>query len=103
MSNAVNQLLDVDRQARLILDEAQHYHDETMKEIEQEKSRMQRDFQTRAKSHLDQVEQTESAAAREAAGNVQVKYTRLGVQLEAHFTAHHREWEDELFKICLGR
>ena len=59
MNTVVNKLLDVDRDARRIVDEAQQYYDNTMEEIETEKKKMLAVFKDREKRRVEELERLE--------------------------------------------
>lgn len=103
MESVVGKLLDVDREARMILDEAQQYYDATIEEIAAEKKRMTADYEARATKHLEDVKRAESGGMEQAADEIHERYARLTAAIDGTYAQNHAEWEDELYKRCMGR
>lgn len=103
MDSVVNKLLDVDRQARQILDEAQQYYDKTIKDLAAEKQKMTADYESREKQYLDKVRVSESVSVTEASAEIESRYESLTAELDNTFESLHPAWEDELFQKCVGR
>lgn len=99
----VNKLLDVDKQARQILDEARQYYDRTISDIEAEKKKMAEEYEKRAKHHLEDIEYSEGAAVKEAADKNEKLYSRLTAEMDETFEKNRAAWVDELFNKCVGR
>jgi len=103
LNTVVNKLLDVDKDARRIVDEAQQYYDQTMEEIETEKKKMHADFEKREKQRLEEMGRSEDAKVREDTGKIKQRYAALTEELNKTFEASHTKWEDELYEKCVGR
>ena len=103
MNTVVNKLLDVDRDARRLVDDAQQYYDKTMEEIETEKEKMLADYQEQEKQRLEQAGQAEEKKVRDDTGGIKQRYAALTEELNKTFEASRAKWEDELFEKCTGR
>lgn len=103
LNTVVNKLLDVDKQARLILDEAQQYYDRTLVDIEAEKQKITTDYENKAKAHYDKIEAAEHAAIVDAEKETGEKYARLTAEMDEIFEKGHVGWENELFARCVGQ
>lgn len=101
MESVVGKLLDVDKEARMILDDAQQYYDKTVEEIAEEKKRMKVDYEQRAKKHLDNILIAETAAAEDAAAKIREQYGQLTADIDGVYEQNHSKWEDELYKRCI--
>lgn len=102
MNTVVNQLLDVDKQARQILDEAQQYYDRTLADIETEKQRITAKYENKAKAHCEQAEAAEQGAIADSAKETAETYARLTAELDERFANTHVNLENELFARCIG-
>jgi len=96
-------LLDVDKDARRIVDDAQQYYDKTMEEIETEKKKMLADYQQREKRRLEELKRSEEAKVRADTEKIKQRYAALTDELNKTFEASRVKWEDELFEKCMGR
>lgn len=103
MNTVVSQLLDIDKEARMILDEAQQYYNKTIEELALEKKELVDKYNQKARAHLESVQKTAQAAASEASAENDKLYARLKQELEERFSENRAAWEDELVKRCLGR
>lgn len=99
----VNKLLDVDKQARQILDDARQYYDRTISDIETEKQKMLEEYERKAKQHLDNIRNSESDSVTAAAAEVKELYSRLTAEMDETFEKNRAAWVDELFTKCVGR
>lgn len=102
MNTVVNKLLDVDKQARLMLDEAQQYYDRTLADIEAEKQKIAAVYENKAKAHYNEIEAAEHAAIDDAEKENGEKYARLTAEMDEIFEKEHINWENELFARCVG-
>lgn len=102
MDTIVNKLLDVDRQARQMLDEAQQYYERTMREIEQEKQRMLDEFNQKAERHIRELEEEQAGEVAEAVAGIRTRTERLRGAMEAHYDREHAGWEDAVFRAVAG-
>lgn len=102
LNTVVNKLLDVDKQARLILDEAQQYYDRVLTDIEAEKQRLTTEYENKAKMHYEKIEETERSAIIDSAKEIEEKYARLTAEMNEIFEKEHVNLENELFARCVG-
>lgn len=102
METVVDKLLEVDRKARRMIDDAQQYYEGTLKEIEVEKKRILQSYTDRAKAHLDDVKANEEAAKAEQLAEIQNQFGALSQKLTDRYNDKHEWWEDELVKRVLA-
>ncbi|MCL2035584.1 MAG: hypothetical protein FWG94_12775 [Oscillospiraceae bacterium] len=103
MNTVVNKLLDVDRDARRIVDEAQQYYDNTMEEIETEKKKMLAVFKDREKRRVEELERLEDEKVLKDTGKIKQRYAALTEELLRAFEDSHAKWEYELYEKCIRR
>lgn len=101
MNTVVNKLLDVDREARQMLDEAQQYYDRTIQEIEREKQRMLNEFNHKAETHIQELSEEQSAELSEAVSAVNARTQAVRDAMQAHYNQHHIGWEDEIYRMVV--
>lgn len=103
MNTVVNRLLDVDKHARSILDEAQQYYERTLSDIEAEKKKLTEEYENKAKAHLEEITGTEAASVKVAVAKIDSYYAKMTAELDKAFEGKHTEWENTLFDRCVGR
>ncbi len=103
MNTVVNQLIDVDKQARSILDDAQQYYDRTIADIETEKQRIATEYEDKAIARLNEIFITEETAVTEATKQLKQKYSKLTSDMDSTFENEHVNWEKDIFDKCVRR
>lgn len=103
MNTVVDKLLEVDKEARRMLDEAQQYYDNTLAELEDEKRRMWESYAAKAKLHLETLEAEQQQEVAEVVAEVRERTARLIRTMEDHYERNHRQWEDGLVAGVIGR
>jgi len=93
--------MEVDHNARQLLDDAKQYYDKTIEEIDQEKKRLLDEFRQKADRHVAGVRAAEAARVDEvsAALKAELDETRAGV--EEKYRRNALRWGDELFARCI--
>jgi hypothetical protein len=102
VNTVVNKLLDVDRQARQMLDDAKQYYENTIEEISRGKEDIRQSYADRAAGHVAGVRQSETVSVEETVEKIHNDAAEKTRILNETFNLHHQEWEDELFRRCTG-
>lgn len=103
MNTMVNKLLDVDRQARQLLDEAKQYYEKTIEEIDREKEEIRQRYTERATGRVERVRQSETANLEEAISKIKAGTAEKYRRMEALYDARHTQWEEALFLRCIRK
>lgn len=101
MNTAVGKLLEVDRQARQILDEAKAYYEKTAEEIDRERERIRTQYTRRAETHIAELRVSEALAVDEAISKMDAEKAGIIAHMEEIYESSRREWEDAMFKACV--
>lgn len=102
MNTVVNKLLDVDKEARQLLDDAQQYYDRTLQEIEQEKVKLHDAYAEKGETHIRELQAEQAGEVDEVVGEVRRRTGELRQAMEARYNEYHRQWEDALFNRTIG-
>ena len=102
MDSEVTRLLDADKRARDILDDAREYYSRTLQDIEAEKKKLARTYERRMEQRLSEIDSSERTAVHAAAADAKKKYARLTQEMDSAYEQNHIRWEDTLFKSCAG-
>lgn len=103
LNTMMNQLLDVDKEARQILDDAQQYYDRTLLDIQEEKKRLREHYNEKAAQHLGILTSTQTAEVDEAVNKLRDRTTVLLEAMNARYDQYRQQWVDELTEKCIGR
>ncbi|MDR2931492.1 MAG: hypothetical protein LBV27_00115 [Oscillospiraceae bacterium] len=103
MNTVVSRLLDVDRQARQILDEAKQYYERTHEEISRERERIREQYTERAEMHIADVRGSETAAVDDAVTKANQESAEKIKRMEDIYDSEHEKWEQYLFEQCVKR
>jgi hemerythrin-like domain-containing protein len=100
MDAEVTRLLDTDKKAREIMEDAREYYARTLQDIETEKKRLARTYERRMEQRLSEIDNSERTAVHAAAADAKKKYARLTEEMELVFEQNRQAWEDALFTGC---
>lgn len=103
MNTVVGKLLDTDRQARQLLDDARQYYEKTIEEIGKEKEHLLQKYTEKAEKHLEDVRRDEASAADEAITAIKSDSGEKNRVMEEIFQKNHGAWENEIFARCVKR
>lgn len=103
LNTIVDKLLDVDREAREILDAAQQYYDKMVEEIDTGKQKILKQYQDKANRHISDVRMVKRAEADEVIQEIRSNYDEIAEALETQYRQNRAQWEQELFARCIGR
>lgn len=103
MNTMVNQLLDVDKEARQMLDEAQQYYDRTLADLQDEKKSLLERYTEKAAHHLADLKAQQAAEVDDEVNALHDRTVSLLQAMEARFRQYRQQWVDELTEKCIGR
>lgn len=101
MNTVVGKLLDVDRRARQLLDDAKQYYEKTIEELDREKEAIREKYAEKAAAHIADVRHAETAAVEEAVAKITADSAEKTRRLNETFEKNHAAWENELFERCV--
>ncbi len=103
MDMILGQLVDVDRKARAVVEEAEEYLETTMANMEREVEAYKESYTERAVHRIGIVRDQEGAVSQKATQDIAARYAQLMENLEQTYEERHVQWEEELFNKCIGR
>lgn len=102
MDTVVNKLLDVDREARQMLDEAKQYAERTAKEVEEEKAKIRAEYTEKADRHVRDLEAEQAGEVEEVQQQEEERMERLLAAMETHYRENRASWVEALCRQCQG-
>lgn len=103
MNTIVNKLLDADKQARQLLDDAQQYYDRTLTEIQEEKKKLLQAYTEKADLHISELESKLTEEVEDVIEAVRKRTASTVAAMDQRYDRLHQEWEDQLAQRCMGR
>lgn len=103
MNTNVNRLLELDRAARQMLDEAQQYYDRTLYETEEEKKKMLADYSERGKLHIEALKNELDDEVSETLQQVRSRTAAIDDEMKKAYEINEHQWVSEIVSRCLGR
>ena len=103
MDAVINQLIDLDKQARKMVEDATVYLNDTLAGIDSQVDQFKKNYVEEAQHRIQLIQQEERDLADDSCRRLADRYRQLQDQMDQRFAAHRQEWEDELFRRCTGR
>lgn len=103
MNNVVDKLLDVDKEARKTLDEAQEYYDTTICETKAELEKLRQDYDQRLQHYIQETQDAFQADAEKRISEITEKKLLLIETMNREYEAHQQQWQDTILQRCIAR
>ena len=99
----LERLVDLDRKACAMVDDAQEQLDDTLSNMERDVARFREEYAQRATRRIGIIRDEEGRASEEALENISRRYQSLMDGLEESYRANHEKWEEEIFQRCIQK
>ncbi len=103
MEDIINRLIEVDKQARTMLEQAEAYRKQLDGSREKALEEYRANLLERAERRLQMVQEQEAKASEEAKQTSAQSYEALLVRLDETYRHNHVQWEETIFQRCIGR
>ena len=103
MDAAINQLIDLDKQARKMVEDATAYLNDTLAGIESQVDQFKKNYVEEASHRIQLIQEEEQALADENCRQLAQQYGQLRERMDQRFASCREDWEDQLFRRCTGR
>ena len=102
MKDMVKEIVDMDRKAREIMDEAQQEKLDSEKEISQMREKIREDYLAKARERIKLNEPQEREAAEKAWKAVEARQNEISAKLDAQYKENGKRWAEELARRVLN-
>lgn len=102
MKDMVKEIVDMDRKAREIMDEAQQEKLDSEKEISQMREKIREDYLAKARERIKLNEPQEREAAEKAWKAVEARQNEISAKLDAQYEENGKRWAEELARRVLN-
>lgn len=100
--NIIRQLLDMDKKARILVENAEEERQKAESDLADEKARVEAEILTKAQNRIVKLKNQTADETSKEANSIEEEGRQMMQRLEANYAEHHVQWEDELFKRCVS-
>ncbi|HIZ56385.1 MAG TPA: hypothetical protein H9671_09340 [Firmicutes bacterium] len=97
MEEIIHKLIEIDRTAESLLQQAQAEKESALLEIEEERKHWLQEISAKAQKKIETFEQVEKQAATEQVIALEQKTQSALQAFDRLFKEHHNQWEQEIF------
>ena len=98
----VSQIMAAEQGYKTLIEESRAQQQKMREGLERELSDMREQYLARARQRLEEVQQTESAAAEDAVKELDEKLSRTMRMVEGAYEKNRDRWVDTLFTMIVG-
>ena len=102
MEDMIKRIIEMDRQARRMTEQAQSAKLNSAAAIEKKKQKLRDEYLAQARAQVEQNNEAEQDAATRDWDRIQQRYSQQAQKLDEQFAAHREEWVAQLFKRTLS-
>ena len=103
MDKILNRLVEADRKASALVEEAEEYLDSTISNMDREVEEFKKGYEEKAVHRIGIIRDEEGKASMESLADISKRYESLMTNMEQVYEKNHTQWEQELFNRCVGR
>ena len=99
----LERLVDLDRKACALVDDAQETLDDTLANSERDVERFREAYTEKAIRRIGIVRDEEGKASQSELESISQRYHALMEGLESTYREHHAQWEEDIFQRCIQK
>ena len=103
MQAIIKQLIELDELAREMIDQAKQQKKELIEHIDQEKAQIEDEYINRADRRMRIISDLEEKNTKKMIQSIQARNEESLAKLQKQYEENHKEWEDAIFRRCIGR
>lgn len=101
-SDILARLVELDKKADAMVEEAQEVLDDTLSHIEEDTEQFRKSCAEKAEQRISAIRDEEGRASQAELENISRRYQTLTEELEKTYQERHTQWEEEIFRHCVG-
>ncbi len=101
--NILDQLVELDRKACAMVEDAQETLEDTLANTERDMERFREEYTEKAIQRIGVVRDEEGRASQAELENISQRYHALMEGLEKTYEERHVQWEEEIFQRCVQK
>lgn len=95
-------LVELDQKAGELVEQAQEALDETVTNIERDTQEFRRSSAEQSAGRVEALRQQEERASQARLEEISQRYRSMTEALEKTYSDNHAQWEEEIFRRCVG-
>lgn len=99
----LSRLVDLDRKACAMVEDAQEALDDTLANTERDMARFREEYTQKAMDRIGVVREEEGKASEEELKSISQRYQTLMEGLERTYQERHARWEEEIYQRCIQK
>lgn len=103
MQEMIERILEMDKAARRLTDEAQELRVNAEKEIELKKQQLHKDYLERAERKIEKLREEEESNAEKEMAAFRIKAQSIRDALNQSYNENHEKWVNDIFSQITGR
>lgn len=101
--NVLERLVELDRRACAMVEEAQEELEHTLANTERDMERFREEYTRKATQRIGIIRDEEGRASQAELEDISRRYQSLMEGLEKTYRERHVQWEDEIFQRCIEK
>ncbi len=101
MDEIIKSLVDTDKEARQLVEEAESYLASTISGMDREVGAFKETYAKKAADRIGLIRQQESVESAAAVEDIGSRFAMLLNNLNTQYEKNHDQWEEELFNRCI--
>jgi len=101
--NILVRLVELDRKACAMVDDAQEVLDDTLSHTERDMEQFRQTYTEKAIQRIGVIRDEEGKASQAELENISQRYQSLMEGLEKTYQERHAQWEEEIFRRCIQK
>lgn len=102
MQDIIKKIIEVDRMAQKMTDDALALKGEAEKSIENDKKALREKYIQRARKRIEVTAATEEKFLEESLDEIKNKYSGIAANLQENYEQNHAKWAGEIYKRVIG-
>jgi hypothetical protein len=102
MQDIIQKIIEIDRVAQKMTDEARALKQEAQASIESDKKALRDKYILRARDRIKVTADTEEKFLDETLADIEKKYSLIGERLNGEYEKNREKWVDELYNRIIG-
>lgn len=101
--NILSRLVELDRKACAMVEDAQETLDDTLANAERDTARFREEYTRKAMERIGIIREEEGRASEAELTGITQRYQALMDGLEKTYQEHHVRWEEEIYQRCIQK
>jgi hypothetical protein len=102
MQDIIQKIIEIDKRAQKMTDEAQELRKEAEASIESDKKALREQYLERARRRIAITNETEDKYLAGMLADIDKKYADISKELDAKYEGNHSKWAGELYDKVIG-